>query len=115
MKPALQGPQDHLIEVMKKLRARRDLTVRSLRALPGVSVVEPQGAFYALPSLEREWAGGDEAFVLELVRETGVLFVHGEGFGQRPGTRHFRVVFLPPEPVLTAAFDGLRAFLTARS
>jgi len=115
VKPALQGPQDHLQQVMKKLQARRDLTVSRLRAMPGVSVVEPQGAFYALPSLEREWAGGDEAFVLQLVRETGVLFVHGEGFGQRPGTRHFRVVFLPPEPVLTAAFDGLRAFLDARS
>lgn len=115
VKPALQGPQDHVPEMMKKLRARRDLMVRRLRALPGISVVEPQGAFYALPSLERDWAGGDEGFVLELVRETGVLFVHGDGFGQRPGSRHFRVVFLPPEPVLSAAFDGLAAFLQKRS
>ncbi len=115
VKPALQGPQDHVTEVMKKLRSRRDLMVKRLRALPGISVVEPQGAFYALPSIEREWAGGDENFVLELVRETGVLFVHGEGFGQRPGSRHFRVVFLPPESVLTAAFDGLAAFLQKRS
>jgi alanine-synthesizing transaminase len=115
VKPALQGPQDHVPEMMKKLRARRDLMVGRLRALPGISVVEPQGAFYALPSLERDWAGGDEAFVLELVRETGVLFVHGDGFGQRPGSRHFRVVFLPPEPVLSAAFDGLAAFLQKRS
>ncbi len=115
VKPALEGPQDHVREAMTRLRSRRDLTVSRLRAMPGVSVVEPQGAFYALPSLERSWAGGDEAFVLELVRETGVLFVHGEGFGQRPGTQHFRVVFLPPEPVLTAAFDRLEAFLRARS
>jgi alanine-synthesizing transaminase len=115
VKPALTGSQTHVVEVMKKLRSRRDLMVSRLRALPGISVVEPQGAFYALPRLEREWTGGDEAFVLELVRETGVLFVHGEGFGQRPGTRHFRVVFLPPEPVLTAAFDGLEKFLRARS
>ena len=59
VKPALQGPQDHVTEVMKKLRSRRDLMVKRLRALPGISVVEPQGAFYALPSIEREWAGGD--------------------------------------------------------
>lgn len=114
IKPALQGPQDHVPAMMQKLRARRDLMVGRLRAMPGVSVVEPQGAFYAMPRLEREWAGGDEAFVLELVRETGVLFVHGEGFGQRPGTRHFRVVFLPQESVLSAAFDGLERFLAAR-
>ena len=114
VKPALTGPQDHIADAMKKLRSRRDLMVKRLRAMPGVSIVEPQGAFYALPSLHREWAGGDEAFVLELVRETGVLFVHGEGFGQKPGTRHFRVVFLPPENVLSAAFDGLEKFLHAR-
>ena len=115
IKPALEGPQDHLPVMMTKLLARRDLMMKRLRAMPGLSVVEPQGAFYALPSIEREWAGGDEAFVLELVRETGVLFVHGDGFGQRPGTRHFRVVFLPPEPVLDAAFDGLERFLRGRS
>jgi alanine-synthesizing transaminase len=101
--------------MMHKLRARRDLTVSRLRRLPGVSVVEPKGAFYALPSLERPWVGGDEAFVLELVRETGVLFVHGDGFGQKPGTRHFRVVFLPPEDLLTAAFDRLETFLQSRT
>lgn len=115
IKPALTGPQDHIADAMKKLRSRRDLMVTRLRAMPGVSIVEPQGAFYALPSLNREWAGGDEAFVLELVRETGVLFVHGEGFGQKPGTRHFRVVFLPQEKVLSAAFDGLEKFLRARA
>ncbi len=115
VKPALEGPQDHLPVMMKKLRSRRDLMMNRLRAMPGISVVEPQGAFYALPSIERAWAGGDEAFVLELVRETGVLFVHGEGFGQRPGTRHFRVVFLPSEPVLSLAFDGLEGFLRNRS
>ncbi len=113
VRPALEGPQDHLAEALAKLRARRDLTVARLRALPHVSVVSPQGAFYALPSLDRDWPGGDEGFVLDLVRQTGVLFVHGEGFGQRPGTRHFRVVFLPPEPVLTKAFDGLQRFLGA--
>lgn len=111
VKPALEGPQSHLDEVLMKLRARREVTVRRLSAMPGVSIVPPQGAFYALPSLTREWAGGDEAFVLELVRETGVLFVHGEGFGQKAGTRHFRVVFLPPEQVLNEAFDRLEAFL----
>lgn len=115
VKPALLGPQDHIAAALAKLRARRELTVRRLRGISGISVVEPQGAFYALPSLDREWDGGDESFVLDLLRETGVLFVPGEGFGQRPGTRHFRVVFLPPEAVLDAAFDGLEAFLRSRS
>jgi alanine-synthesizing transaminase len=115
IQPALEGPQQHIAQTMTKLRSRRDLMVSRLRKMPGISVVEPQGAFYAMPSLEREWPGGDEAFVLELVRETGVLFVHGDGFGQKPGTRHFRVVFLPPEDLLTAAFDRLETFLQSRT
>lgn len=114
VKPALEGPQDHLVEVLGKLRSRREVTVRRLSAMPGVSLVAPRGAFYAMPSLTRPWAGGDEAFVLELVRSTGVLFVHGEGFGQKPGTQHFRVVFLPQENVLNEAFDRLEKFLASR-
>ncbi len=114
VKPALEGPQGHLDEVRARLKARRDLTVRRLAALPGVSVVPPRAAFYAMPSLTRDWPGGDEAFVLELLRQTGVLFVHGGGFGQRPGSRHFRVVFLPQEQVLEEAFDHLERFLRSR-
>ncbi|HEY1086398.1 MAG TPA: aminotransferase class I/II-fold pyridoxal phosphate-dependent enzyme [Archangium sp.] len=115
VKAALEGPQDHLVGAMTKLRARRDLVVKRLRAMPGISIVEPQGAFYAMPALTTPWKGGDEGFVMELVRETGTLFVHGEGFGQKPGTQHFRVVFLPQEEVLTAALDGLEAFLAKRA
>ena len=47
----------------------------------------------------------DDKFVTEVIRETGVVIVPGSGFGQRPGTRHFRVVFLPPDDVLEKAFD----------
>ena len=52
---------------------------------------------------------------MALLRETGVLFVHGSGFGQAEGTHHFRVVFLPPEELLTLAFDKLEDFVRAHS
>jgi alanine-synthesizing transaminase len=53
--------------------------------------------------------------VAELIRETGVVVVHGDGFGQRPGTRHMRVVFLPQEEVLEEAFNRLERFMAQRS
>lgn len=109
--PALEGPQDHIPEMMGRMRARRDLMVRRINAIPGLSVVEPAAAFYAMPRLQLPGLESDEKFVLELLRETGVLFVHGSGFGQKPGTAHFRVVFLPPEDILTTAFDRLEAFV----
>jgi alanine-synthesizing transaminase len=111
IQPALEGPQDHIPVMMAKLRARRDVMVRALRAIPGVSVVEPQGAFYAMPRIELPWVQDDERFILDLLQATGVLFVHGSGFGQRPGTQHFRVVYLPPEAMLTQAFDALARFI----
>jgi len=34
---------------------------------------------------------------LELLKETGIVVVQGSGFGQEPGTYHFRTTILPPE------------------
>jgi alanine-synthesizing transaminase len=42
-----------------------------------------------------------------------VVVVHGSGFGQVPGTQHFRVVYLPPEDVLTKAYEKMGAFVRA--
>ncbi|HEX8825780.1 MAG TPA: aminotransferase class I/II-fold pyridoxal phosphate-dependent enzyme [Archangium sp.] len=109
--PALEGPQEHLAEMMGRMRSRRDLMVRRINAIPGLSVVEPAAAFYAMPRIQLPGVTSDEAFVLSLLRETGVLFVHGSGFGQKAGTTHFRVVFLPSEDILATAFDLLEAFV----
>ncbi|QRN96164.1 aminotransferase class I/II-fold pyridoxal phosphate-dependent enzyme [Archangium violaceum] len=114
IEPALEGPQDHIPEMMGRLRARRDLMVRRINAIPGLSVVEPAAAFYAMVRLQLPGVTSDEDFVLSLLREKGVLFVHGSGFGQKQGTQHFRVVFLPREDVLTTAFDRLETFVRER-
>jgi alanine-synthesizing transaminase len=106
--PALEDNQDHLKEVIAKLTRRRDITTQRLNAIPGISCVPAEGAFYAFPRLDI--AGSDEEFVSELIRETGVVVVPGSGFGQVPGTKHFRVVFLPTEPVLEKAFSQIEKF-----
>ncbi len=66
IKAALDGPQDHLVEVRNKLRARRDLTVQWCNATPRVSCVSPRGAFYAFPRIDI--TEGDDVFVKELCR-----------------------------------------------
>jgi alanine-synthesizing transaminase len=112
IKAALEGPQDHLTEVRRKMRSRRDLTVEWCNSTPRVSCVSPRGAFYAYPSIDIP--EGDDVFVTELVRQKHVLVVHGSGFGQRPGTRHFRIVFLPDEATLTKAYTSIADFLRER-
>lgn len=106
---ALGENQNHLNEVLTKLRRRRDITTNRLNSIPGISCVSAEGAFYAFPRLHIEEP--DEFFVSELIKETGVVVVHGSGFGQVPGTRHFRVVFLPPEDILEKAFSQIERFM----
>jgi len=105
---ALDGDQSHLIEANKKLTKRRDITVEMLNAIPGIFCVKPEGAFYAFPRLHMNQP--DNHFVAELISETGVVVVPGTGFGQKPGTQHFRVVFLPPENILEKAYKKIRDF-----
>ena len=107
--PALDGDQSHLTVLKQKLSRRRDISVQMLNDIPGVSCVAPTGAFYAFPKLTIEQ--DDELFVRELIKATGVVTVHGSGFGQRPGTKHFRIVFLPPEETLKKAYGLIGEFI----
>jgi len=112
IKAALEGPQDHLPEVRKKLRVRRDLTVKWCNSTPRVSCVSPRGAFYAYPRLDIP--EGDDVFVRELLIQKHVLVVHGSGFGQKAGTKHFRIVFLPDEKTLKNAYSAIAEFMRER-
>jgi len=109
IKPALEGDHSHIRAMNEKLTRRRDLTYKMLNGAPGLSCVKPGGAFYAFPHVEI--STGDDLFVKGLVSQTGVVVVPGSGFGQVPGTKHFRVVFLPPEEVLEKAYAAIARFL----
>jgi alanine-synthesizing transaminase len=112
IKVALEGPQDHLVEVIRKLSSRRDLTVEACNSIPHMSCVPPRGAFYAFPKIDIP--EGDDVFVKELLLEKHILVVHGSGFGQKPGTKHFRIVFLPPGDMLRKAYSEIRNFMQQR-
>lgn len=105
---ALDGTNEHLVVAMEKLTKRRNITVEMLNAIDGISCVKPEGAFYAYPSVQIK--NTDSHFISELIKETGVVVVPGTGFGQKPGTKHFRVVFLPQENVLEKAYKNIASF-----
>lgn len=113
VRAALEGPQDHVAAAVRKLRARRDLTMKWCETTPRLSCVKPRGAFYAFPKLDI--AERDDEFVRALLMEKQVLVVHGSGFGQAPGTRHFRTVFLPDEATLGRAYESITDFLRQRA
>ncbi len=107
VKAALEGPQDHLPALMKKMTVRRDMTVNMLNEIEGISCVKPTGAFYAFPKLDVK---DDAEYVKNLIMETGVVVVPGSGFGQKPGTQHMRIVFLPEEEILKDAYSKIAEF-----
>ena len=106
--PSLLGDQSHLDVAMKKLTKRRDMTVEAMNSIPGISCVAPEGSFYAFPRIHN--IKDDAHWTQELLKATGVVVVHGSGFGQVPGTNHFRIVFLPPENILDKAYKAIGEF-----
>jgi alanine-synthesizing transaminase len=112
IKPALEGPQDHLETVRAKLQSRCAVTMRWCEQTPRVSCVMPQAAFYAFPKLDIP--EDDFTFVKAVLTETQVLLVHGSGFGEKSGSRHVRIVFLPDEATLADAYARIGHLMDQR-
>ena len=77
---ALEGPQDAVEAMMRAFDDRRKATVRALNALPGVTCVEPGGAFYAFPNISG--TGRDTRALQDaLLNEAHVATIAGTSFG----------------------------------
>jgi aspartate/methionine/tyrosine aminotransferase len=114
--------------VLSALKAKAALLERGINRIPGMALALPEGAMYAFvrfelppepgvdigrmrPAERRAYeARRDTAYCLALLEETGICVVPGSGFGQQPGTLHFRTTFLPPAEEIEALVERLRAF-----
>jgi len=109
---SLRGPQEYISKFVSELKTKRDLVVKRLNSMPGLSCTNPKGAFYAFPKIEHNKFNSDKEFVMELLNSQGVLTVHGSGFGRQYGSGHFRLVFLPNLNVLDSALDKIEEFVS---
>ena len=109
---SLRGPQDYINTFVSEIKKRRDLVVKRLNEIPGLSCPTPKGAFYAFPKIENNIFRTDKEFVTKLLEEKGVLTVHGSGFGEQYGSGHFRLVYLPSLQVLDSAMNKIEKFVT---
>lgn len=113
---ALEGPKDHVENMVQELRRRRDYSLKRIDSIEGIHSEKPGGAFYLFPqieNLEKKWKS-DTEFVLDFLRTEAVLLVPGSGFGKMYGSGHFRMIFLPPVDTLSTAFDRLEDFMSKR-
>ena len=83
-------------EILESLARRARLLEDGLNAVPGIRCNAVAGAMYAFPRLELGAGQTDEQYCLALLEQTGICVVPGTGFGQAPGTWHFRTTILPP-------------------
>ena len=107
---ALTGDRSHQVEFRRALEERAELTADRLSSIPGMRCVRPRAGFYAMPSVSLPPQRTDEDFVLALLRETGILCVHGSGFGLPADQGFFRVVFLARPEELSVIYDDIAAF-----
>ena len=108
---SLRGPQDYIGKFVSELKIHRDYVIKRLNAMNNITCSNPQGAFYAFPKIENNKFNSDKDFVLELLKQKGVLTVHGSGFGTQYGSGHFRIVYLPNMEILESAMNKIEDFV----
>ena len=106
---ALTGPQDAVDAMVEEFRARRDLVVDGLNAIPGVSCLRPRGAFYVFPEISG--TGVDGATLADmLLQETGVSVLAGTAFGG-VGTSHIRLSYANSRENIAEALRRMRTVI----
>jgi aspartate aminotransferase len=82
---AITGPQDATAKMVQEFKARRDLIVDGLNAIPGISCLRPLGAFYVFPNVTQacKMKGFADAKALQqyLLHEGNVAVLPRTSFG----------------------------------
>ena len=109
-------------QVLADLKRKATLAADTLNSVEGVHSNHVAGAMYAFPRLSLPEKAVQEAkaknyapdfyYVLQFLENYGVCVVPGSGFGQRPGTYHFRTTILPQPDVFEDMMDRFRRFHT---
>jgi aspartate aminotransferase len=112
---ALRGPQDSVRSMLAEYAKRRDFVVKRLRQIPGVSISEPEGAFYAYPNLSRAMSSLGIRSALEfsekLLEKAHVAVVPGEAFGTG---HHIRISYATSMHELERGLDRIHKFIEQR-
>src|SRR6201982_2035334 len=107
---ALQGPWDPVDQMVAEFRRRRDIIVAGLNNIPGISCLEPQGAFYAFPNIT---GTGQTSADLQarLLADAGVAALSGTAFGPW-GEGFLRFSYANSVENIRLALEAIRARLT---
>ncbi|MDP2790356.1 MAG: aminotransferase class I/II-fold pyridoxal phosphate-dependent enzyme, partial [Rectinemataceae bacterium] len=96
--------------VIEALKARAIFLAKGLNGIPGYTCQPITGAMYAFPTITLPQGRTDEEYCLALLEHTGICVIPGSGFGQMPGTAHFRSTILPPMEQIEEVVQKIKAF-----
>jgi aspartate/methionine/tyrosine aminotransferase len=106
---ALTGPQDGPAAMVTEFKARRDLVVDGLNAIPGVKCLRPSGAFYVFPDISGTGLNGSQ-LADKLLNEGGVSVLSGTAFG-RVGVNHLRLSYANSRENIAEALRRMRTVI----
>ena len=106
---ALEGPRDQVEAMAAEFAARRRLITDGLRSIPGINCPEPEGAFYAFPSIQGTGLSSRE-FEDRAMSEAGIALLSGSAFGQF-GEGYVRLSYANSQENLRKAIGQLDRFV----
>jgi len=108
---ALEGPWTPVEDMVAEFRRRRDIVLAGLNDIPGISCVEPRGAFYAFCNIT---GTGLTSADLEarLLRDAGVAALSGTAFGPW-GEGYLRLSYANSVPNLRTALEAIKSVVTS--
>jgi len=108
--PSFQQFANERNAILTELAKRAKMLHEGLNSIPGYRCQPIDGAMYAFPSITLPPGKSDDDYCMALLEQTGVCVVAGSGFGQKPGTAHFRTTILPPTEQIERVVDALGKF-----
>lgn len=102
---ALDGPQDAVQAMTAEFARRRRLIADGLQAIPGINCPEPEGAFYAFPSIKGTGLTSAE-FEERAMQEAGVALLSGSAFGEY-GEGYVRLSYANSQENISKALERL--------
>ena len=106
---ALDGPEDHLNDMMREFTIRRKLIVDGLKSLNGVTCSLPGGSFFAFPNVKGTGMNG-EIFTEKCLKEAGVAMIPGTAFGKY-ATDNVRFNFAVSRENISKAIEKIHKIL----
>lgn len=106
---ALSGKGDYSLHMVETFRKRRDLLVKGIREIPGLSCNAPEATFYLMVNISQTGMNSEE-FAIALLKTVHVALVPGIAYGQSCD-KYVRIAFTLDEEKITEGLRRIRKFM----